>query len=134
MTLANTRIDHLAIARGYASQPNEWPVAPRFNPVRRWCSLLADHPDYQVWLLTWLPGQSIDLHEHRGSGALYVLRGEIVEEAAEPTDPGSPSLTAWSLTARCVGAGAGLHFVGPHQHRIGNRSTRPAVSLHVQEP
>lgn len=126
MTLANIRIDHLAIARGFAAQPCEWPVAPRFNPLRRWSSLLADHPDYQVWLLTWLPGQSVDRHEHPGAGALYVLRGELVEEAVEPSDLG-----AAQLTAQCLRAGSGLVFTGPYEHRISNRSAQPTVSVHV---
>ena len=134
MTAANIRIDHLGIdhlgiARSFASEPCEWHVAPRFSPTKRWHSQLADHADYQVWLVTWLPGQGVELHQHSGPGALYVVRGELAEELVEPSDTGAPL-----ITTRPLPPGSGLDFTGPHQHRIINRSARPSVSVHVHEP
>ena len=35
MTVVDITIDHLAIATRHAAEPDEWPVAPRFNPSRR---------------------------------------------------------------------------------------------------
>jgi hypothetical protein len=116
--------DHLAIARSFAAEPYEWPVAPRFSLTGRWCARLADAPGYQVWLQTWLPGQGTDLHEHMGAGAMYVCRGQL-EEFVDADTVGAPSLT------RSVRSGFGLRMDGSHRHRIANRSALPAVSVHA---
>src|ERR1700710_1877415 len=76
VTVVDVRLEHLAIAARYAAEPEQWPVAPRFNPVDRWYHRLAAADDHEVWLLTWLPGQGTDLHDHGGSaGAFHVLSG-----------------------------------------------------------
>src|SRR4051812_32270423 len=83
--------DHLTIAHRYAAHQAAWALAPRFNPVRRWYHRLAAEPDAEVWVLTWLPGQGTDLHDHGGSsGAFVVVSGTltehtVTEEAAGPT-------------------------------------------------
>jgi hypothetical protein len=128
VTAVDARIDHLAIAARYAAAPHLWPVAPRFNAAARWYHRLADEPDYEVWLLTWLPGQGTDLHDHGGSaGAFHVMSGSITEDTVTP---GSPA----RITARELGEGAGRRFGSRHIHRITNRSGRPAISVHVYGP
>jgi hypothetical protein len=73
-------VDHLATARRYAANPHDWPLAPRFNPHERWYHRLAAGPDGEVWVLTWLPGQATDLHDHGGSaGAFLVVSGALTE-------------------------------------------------------
>ncbi|GGK07200.1 hypothetical protein GCM10010123_41300 [Pilimelia anulata] len=127
MATTTLRDDHLEIARRHAL-PDDWPSAPRFNPVDRWYTRLAAHPDHEVWLLTWLPGQGTDLHDHGGSaGALYVVSGALAEEVADPARPARP-------TARHLAAGDGHRFGPRYIHRITNRSQRPAVSVHVYGP
>jgi Cysteine dioxygenase type I len=125
MTLA-LNLDLLAVARRYVAEPNDWPFAPRFDPTRRWYARLAVTDDHEVWLLTWLPGQFTDLHDHGGSaGAFTVVSGEVVEQI--------------------IGADGGLHAAryprndghsfGPHHvHRIVNVSDRPAVTVHAYGP
>ena len=128
MTIVDIRIDHLAVAAEYAAEPEQWPVAPRFNPVDRWYHRLDSTPDYEVWLLTWLPGQGTDLHDHGGSaGAFQVVSGSLTEDTVLPG-------TSPRITARELGEGVGRRFGTRHIHRITNRSTRPAVSLHVYGP
>jgi hypothetical protein len=128
VTAVDARIDHLAIATRYAAAPHLWPVAPRFNAAGRWYHRLAGEPDYEVWLLTWLPGQGTDLHDHGGSaGAFHVMSGSITEDTVTP---GSPA----RITARELGDGAGRRFGSRHIHRITNRSSRPAISVHVYGP
>jgi Cysteine dioxygenase type I len=128
VTAVDARIDHLAIATRYAAAPDRWPVAPRFNPADRWYHRLADEPDYEVWLLTWLPGQGTDLHDHGGSaGAFHVMSGSLTEDTVTP---GAPA----RITARELGEGAGRRFGSRHIHRITNRSARPAISVHVYGP
>jgi hypothetical protein len=134
VTAVDIRLDHLATAARYAAAPEQWPVAPRFNPRERWYHRLAEEPDYEVWLLTWLPGQGTDLHDHGGSaGAFQVVSGTLTEDTV--VDPRSlPTRSAPRLTVRDLGEGAGRRFGGRHIHRITNRSGRPAVSVHVYGP
>jgi hypothetical protein len=128
VTAVDIRLDHLAIAARYAATPDQWPVAPRFNPMDRWYHRLAEEADYEVWLLTWLPGQGTDLHDHGGSaGAFQVLSGSLTEDTVTPGTPAR-------ITARELGEGGGRRFGTRHIHRITNRSTRPAISIHVYGP
>ncbi len=121
--------DHLAVARHHAATPGQWPVAPRFDPAHRWYHRLAVAPGHEVWLLTWLPGQSTDLHDHGGSaGAFHVHAGSLIEDVVSTDGP------APRITSRELGEGAGRRFGGRHIHRIANRSARPAISIHVYGP
>jgi len=123
-----TAADHLASAVRYAANPHDWPVAPRFNPMDRWYHRIAVAPDHEAWLLTWLPGQGTDLHDHGGSsGAFTVLSGSLTEDTVVA---GAPA----RITARELGEGAGRRFGPRHIHRITNRSSRPAISVHVYGP
>src|SRR4051812_30423377 len=126
-----TLSDHLAIAVRYAAAPEQWPVAPRFNPVDRWYHRLAEATDHEVWLLTWLPGQGTEIHDHGGSaGAFHVMSGSLTEDTVIEGSPGH----APRIVARELGEGAGRRFGARHIHRITNRSGRPAVSVHVYGP
>jgi predicted metal-dependent enzyme (double-stranded beta helix superfamily) len=125
VTAVDVRLDHLAIAARYAATPEQWPVAPRYNPVDRWYHRLAVADDHEVWLLTWLPGQGTDLHDHGGSsGAFLIFGGTLTEE----------TVTDSRVTSRELGEGAGRRFGPHHIHRVTNRSTRPATSIHVYGP
>jgi predicted metal-dependent enzyme (double-stranded beta helix superfamily) len=129
MTAVDVRIDHLATAARYAADPDSWPVAPHFNPIDRWYHRLAQHSDYEVWLLTWLPGQGTDWHDHGGSaGAFHVVRGELTEDTVTEMT-GAPR-----VTVRTLGEGLDRRFGSHHIHRMTNRSDRPAVSVHVYGP
>jgi hypothetical protein len=143
VTVVDIRLDHLATATRYAADPDSWPVAPRFNAVDRWYHRLAQEPDHEVWLLTWLPGQGTDLHDHGGSaGAFTVLSGSLTEDTVatgpDSSHPYGPSaatgLSSPRITARELGEGAGRRFGTRHIHRITNRSDRPAISIHVYGP
>src|ERR1700759_674662 len=130
VTAVDVRLDHLAIAARYAATPEQWPVAPRFNPVDRWYHRLAVADDHEVWLLTWLPGQGTDLHDHGGSsGAFLVAGGTLTEETVDIAPRGTPR-----ITARELGDGAGRRFGPRHIHRVTNRGSRPAISIHVYGP
>ena len=130
MTTVDIRLDHLATAVRYAADPDAWPVAPRFNAASRWYHRLAHEPDHEVWLLTWLPGQGTDLHDHGGSaGAFHVFAGTLTEDTVATGPDGRPR-----ITARELGEGAGRRFGTRHIHRITNRSTRPAISIHAYGP
>lgn len=130
MTAVDVRLDHLAIATRFAASPEQWPVAPRFKASERWYHRLAVADDHEVWLLTWLPGQGTDLHDHGGSaGAFHVFAGTLTEDTVAVT-PGRPP----RMTARELGEGAGRRFGARHVHCMTNRSGRPAISIHVYGP
>ncbi|MEU4423667.1 cysteine dioxygenase family protein [Actinoplanes sp. NPDC024001] len=122
--------DHLAVARAFAAAASRWPVTPRFDPVERWYHRIATAGDHEVWLLTWLPGQETEIHDHGGSaGAFHVYAGTLIEDTVSAGGSGAPR-----ITARELGEGAGRRFGGHHVHRISNRSDRPAISIHVYGP
>jgi hypothetical protein len=134
MTAVDVHLDHLETAAWYAAHPDSWPVAPRFSPTARWYHRLAREADHEVWLLTWLPGQGTDLHDHGGSaGALHVVSGVLVEDTVTQTHA-LPSRVTPRMTVRELSAGIGRRFGARHIHRITNRSDRPAVSVHVYGP
>jgi predicted metal-dependent enzyme (double-stranded beta helix superfamily) len=130
VTVVDARPDHLAVAARFATAPEQWPVAPRFNPVDRWYHRLHVADDHEVWLLTWLPGQGTEWHDHGGSaGAFHVVSGTLTEDTVT-----SPAGQPPRIAARELGEGAGRRFGGQHIHRITNRTNRPAVSVHVYGP
>ncbi|MEU7866285.1 cysteine dioxygenase family protein [Dactylosporangium sp. NPDC049140] len=117
--------DLLSIAQTYAAEPDEWPFAPRFDPAQRWYGRLAVAGDHEVWLLTWLPGQGTDLHDHGGSaGAFTVVSGELVEQ----------TVSGGELSAAAYGPGDGHRFGAHFVHRMVNAGDQPAVTVHVYGP
>lgn len=120
-----TRADFLAIARQYAADRRLWTTPPRFDPAQRWYACLAETDGVQVWLLTWLPGQGTDLHDHGGSaGGFVVVEGGLTEA----------TVSGAGLVEREYGAGEGHGFGEHHIHRMTNTSDRPAISVHAYGP
>lgn len=123
--------DHLATARRYATDPNSWPLAPRFDPVRRWYYRIDQQPDFEVWLLTWLPGQGTDLHDHGdSSGAFLVVSGTLAEFTMTVPPGGGPPVPNSSRLTATQGRAFGID----HVHQIVNTGRSPAISLHVYGP
>ena len=132
MTVVDARLDHLAIATEFAAAPEQWPVAPRFNPVDRWYHRLHVADDHEVWLLTWLPGQGTEWHDHGGSaGAFILVQGALTELTATVAPDRPPRI---SPAARRLTVGALRPFGAKHVHRVTNHELEPAVSLHVYSP
>jgi hypothetical protein len=124
ITLARSA-DFLAIARRHAASPDDWPFAPRYDPLRRWYGRLLAAEDHEVWVLTWLPGQATELHDHGGAaGAFVVVSGAVVEQV----------VSGGTLIDVTYEAGQGHNFGPHHVHRIGNAGSRPAVSVHAYGP
>lgn len=129
MTISSVRADHLAVAQEYASCPDTWPMAPRFNPRERWYARIAGDAAHEAWLVTWLPGQGVELHDHGGAGGAFtVVTGELTEQTVA-TGPGAP----WLVTTR-LATGDGKRFGPRYVHRVHNNGDRPAVSVHVYSP
>ncbi|GAB3146008.1 hypothetical protein GCM10027290_26910 [Micromonospora sonneratiae] len=117
--------DLLAVARHWATHPETWPVSARFDPVDRWYARLAASVEHEVWLLTWLPGQGTDLHDHGGSsGAFVVVAGTLTEE----------TVSGGRLRPARLDIGGGRRFGANYVHRVSNRGDRAATSVHVYRP
>ncbi|WP_431044079.1 cysteine dioxygenase [Streptomyces sp. P1-3] len=116
------------LARAIAADRAGWEHLVRYDATSRWYHRLRTGPGYEVWLLSWVPGQSTGAHDHgASSGVLTVLQGELTERAGTAAGPSLPA-------QRILGAGAQRVFAPGYAHDIANDSLEPAVSLHIYFP
>jgi hypothetical protein len=113
------------VVRRVASQPQLWRPKVRFTAERFWTRLPG--PDgVDVWLLTWLPSQATDLHDHGDSAAAFaVVQGALTEVRADDV------LGVWSTTLHAPA----VRVVEPGiVHDVRNDLVKPAVSIHAYGP
>ncbi|MFC8915185.1 cysteine dioxygenase [Streptomyces sp. NPDC047821] len=117
----STVAEFAGLARSVAADRAQWAHLVEYDATTRWYHRLRTGPGYEVWLLSWVPGQGTGMHGHGdSSGVLTVLEGELTER----TDKG----------ARLLNAGAQRVFAPGYAHDVVNDSLEPAVSLHVYYP
>ena len=46
----------------------------------RWYERLYHGPDYDMWVISWLPGQSTGFHDHGASSGAFVVATGVLEE------------------------------------------------------
>ena len=115
------------IVGAMAAQPGRWSDVLRFDAGRRWYHRLQLADDYEVWLLTWLPGQSTGFHDHGiAVGAFAVARGRVSERTM--------AAGGHQVRHRTVPAGAIRSFGSRHVHDVVNVFGEPAVSVHAYSP
>jgi hypothetical protein len=96
----------------------------QYDSEQRWHQRLYRDRRVDVWLISWLPSQGTQLHDHGGSaGAFTVLDGELTEAIHQP---GRATLRDLHRPAG-DSVGFGRHYV----HDVRNLSDRPAVSVHA---
>jgi hypothetical protein len=118
------------IARHLAGQAEVWRPLLHVDPDRRWYIRLSTGDGWEAWLLTWLPGQGTDLHDHGGSsGAFTVLQGELQELTPAPVE-GDPA----RLASRVLRAPQVRAFGPRHVHQVLGVGDTAAASLHVYAP
>ncbi|MFD7340145.1 cysteine dioxygenase [Streptomyces violascens] len=116
-----TVAEFAGLARSIAADRSQWAHLVQYDAVSRWYHRLRTGPGYEVWLLSWVPGQGSGAHDHgASSGVLTVLAGELTER----TERG----------VRNLGAGSQRVFAPGYAHDVVNDSLEPAVSLHVYYP
>ncbi|GGT97794.1 cysteine dioxygenase [Streptomyces violascens] len=116
-----TVAEFAGLARSIAADRSQWAHLVQYDAVSRWYHRLRTGPGYEVWLLSWVPGQGSGAHDHgASSGVLTVLAGELTER----TERGVQNL----------GAGSQRVFAPGYVHDVVNDSLEPAVSLHVYYP
>jgi hypothetical protein len=143
-----SRAELSQIVAGTAARADRWRDLVRYDPVQRWYHRMELTDEYEVWLLSWQPGQGTGFHDHGGSaGAFAVALGELQEqtvrggpsvpavavgELQEQTVRGGPRVPA--VAVRTVRAGAVRSFGARFVHQVVNGSAGPAVSVHAYSP
>ena len=116
-----------AIIRSIASAPGQWGHLVRFSAGHRWYCRLEESASYEVWLLSWLPGQQTGFHDHGdASGAFAVADGELLESTAQ--------VGRREIRSRSLVTGAVRSFGPAYLHDVRNAGDRPAVSVHAYSP
>jgi predicted metal-dependent enzyme (double-stranded beta helix superfamily) len=110
-----------------ASCQDEWLATVRYDARERWYQRLEWCDSYEIWLLSWLPGQATGFHDHGSSAGAFALAHGTLEERAAPG--GMPSRMSVTL-----GPGSVRSFGPRYIHDVWNSSSRPAVSVHAYSP
>jgi predicted metal-dependent enzyme (double-stranded beta helix superfamily) len=100
----------------------------RLDPEGRWYEQIHMSGSFEVWLMSWLPGQSTGLHDHgSANGAFSVVWGALDERVVSCGGTGA--------VERSVAQGVVRAF-GPHYiHDVRNTSADSvAVSIHAYSP
>jgi hypothetical protein len=127
----STVAEFAGLARSIAADRARWAPLVHYDATTRWYARLATGPGYEVWLLSWLPGQSSGLHDHgSSSGVLTLLQGALRERTLASDGSGGSG----GETTRALTVGAQRAFAPGYVHEVVNDSLEPAVSLHVYFP
>jgi predicted metal-dependent enzyme (double-stranded beta helix superfamily) len=121
-----------AEVRRMTAAPAEWVARVRLDPEGRWYERIHLSDIHEVWLISWLPGQSTGFHDHGGSaGAFGTVWGELDECVVPPAD----AQAARDAVVSRVTAGAVRSFGPRYVHDVRNTSTSSvAVSVHAYSP
>ncbi|GLZ41712.1 cysteine dioxygenase family protein [Actinokineospora sp. NBRC 105648] len=112
------------IAHEVAADRDRWRHLLRYDPSERFAALVERTAEQETWLMSWLPGQGTDLHDHsRATGAFTVVSGSLTERVVVP---GRAFEALHGLTA-----GQSRVFGPGYVHQVRNDSPDPAVSIHV---
>jgi len=99
-----------------------WIDRVRLRTEQRWYERLFPGPDHDIWVISWLPGQSTGFHDHGESAGAFVVATGILEEHRPDEQtvvirPGQPRA-----------------FGPDYAHDVRNVSLGPAVSIHAYSP
>jgi rhodanese-related sulfurtransferase/mannose-6-phosphate isomerase-like protein (cupin superfamily) len=99
-----------------------WLNQVRLRKELRWYERLYHGPDYDIWAITWMPGQSTGFHDHGESSGAFVVATGILEEHR----PGEQTLVMYQGEPRAFGPA--------YAHDVRNESLAPAISIHAYSP
>lgn len=124
----STLAGYTGLLRTVAADHATWSALVEYDATSRWYRRLRTGPGYELWLLSWVPGQGSGRHDHgRSGGLLTVLDGELTEHT-----PGARPGTA--DRSRVLRPGGLRVLPAGHVHEIVNHTLAPAVSLHLYHP
>lgn len=96
-----------------------------YDPDERWHQRIYRDRRVDIWLISWLPSQGTQLHDHGGSsGSFTVLAGSLTEAV----------VGGGRLRDSERSAGDSVGFGPRYVHDVRNLSDGPAVSVHAYSP
>jgi hypothetical protein len=142
------------IAAGLAEARTLWQAVVRYEADGRQPVRLLVTERYEAWVIGWLDGQGVRMHDHGASaGTIVVTAGELTElvppdalpsgaagaqpaEKADVSFPRPPSevVGAGDSVERRLTAGRVWPVPVGAVHDVVNRSPEPATSIHVYSP
>ncbi|MET8629474.1 cysteine dioxygenase [Kitasatospora sp. NPDC004669] len=129
-----TVAEHARLVREIAADRARWEPLVRYDALTRWYARLETGPGYEIWLLSWLPGQSSGFHDHgESSGVMTVVRGELIERSLTRAGETSRILRPGGMGVPPAG-GWGRVFSSGYLHEVVNGALEPAVSIHLYTP
>jgi hypothetical protein len=120
-TVSMTREELANIVSLFASSDG-WMDKVRLRADRRWYERLYLGPDHDIWVISWLPGQSTGFHDHGASSGAFVVATGILEEHC----PGERT--------RVIHPGTPRAFGPDYTHDVRNLSLAPVISIHEYSP
>jgi predicted metal-dependent enzyme (double-stranded beta helix superfamily) len=118
-----------AEVRRLTSSPAEWVARVRLDPEGRWYEQIHMGDTYELWLISWLPGQSTGFHDHGGAnGAFGVVWGQLDEHTVAEGAVESAGRPVTQGTVRSFGP----RYI--HDVRNGEAASSVAVSVHAYSP
>jgi rhodanese-related sulfurtransferase/mannose-6-phosphate isomerase-like protein (cupin superfamily) len=110
-----------SIVSRFASS-EEWIDRVRLRAEHRWYERLYQGPEHDIWVISWLPGQTTGFHDHGESSGAFVVATGILEEHR----PGERALA--------IRPGESRSFGPDYAHDVRNVSPAPAISIHAYSP
>jgi rhodanese-related sulfurtransferase/mannose-6-phosphate isomerase-like protein (cupin superfamily) len=121
-TTASRTPEELANIVSLFASSDGWINKVRLRSDGRWYERLYHGPDYDVWVISWLPGQSTGFHDHGASSGAFVVATGILEEHR----PGERT--------HVIHPGEPRAFGPDLAHDVRNVSLAPAISIHAYSP
>ena len=116
-----------SVVRSAAAETRRWQSRLQLpEGGNRWWMLLSKDDHVDIWLLSWLPGQATDLHDHGRSAAAFTVVGgrlsevRLDERGRATTYSRRPDSMIW-LAPGVV-------------HDVSGAGVEPAVSIHAYSP
>jgi predicted metal-dependent enzyme (double-stranded beta helix superfamily) len=150
LSLTGMDLVHIKYWYENAIIPNDLYVnSVEYDDVSYKRNVLYRDDDIEILLICWMPGQKTPVHDHPDQGCLVrVLSGELHEtlyhlgvryasqdDKQSYFDQGYPEGALRAAKQRSIGKGAVSYLCGDRGvHRLWNKSSEPAMSMHVYSP
>jgi rhodanese-related sulfurtransferase/mannose-6-phosphate isomerase-like protein (cupin superfamily) len=100
----------------------EWVDRVRLRVDERWYERLHQGEDYDIWVISWMPGQATGFHDHGESAGAFVVATGMLEEHIPGERP------------HVIQPGERRAFGAQYAHDVRNESFAPAISIHAYSP
>jgi mannose-6-phosphate isomerase-like protein (cupin superfamily) len=114
--------DELANIVSQFASSDGWLDRVQLRADRRWYERLHHSPDYDIWVISWMPEQSTGFHDHGASSGAFIVATGILEEHRPGDQIG------------LIHSGKPCAFGPDYAHDVRNVSLAPAISVHAYSP